>query len=149
MHTLNFELVALTYSCLAVDDQQFLALLIKYGGSEKKNISRFSLVWGLGTLYRTEQGSVVDPCTCRKWQCGEAPSKVAPITFSSHLSTWYTASQNNGWIFSPVKSAHLKWASGNLSFVKSPLTMMTNIVFVRVDRQGCCYLHLATTIQTV
>ena len=115
MHTLDFELVALTHSCLAVDDQQFLTLLIKYGGSEKKNISRFSLVWGLGTLYRTEQGSVVDPCTCRKWQCGEAPSKVAPITFSSHLSTWYTGSQNNGWIFSPVKSAHLKWASGNLS----------------------------------
>ena len=53
--------MALTYSCLAVDDQQFLALLIKYGGSEKKNISRFSLVWGLGTLYMTEQGSVVDP----------------------------------------------------------------------------------------
>ena len=125
---LNFELVILTHSCLAVDDQQFLTVLIKCGGSEK---SRFSLVCGLGTLYRTSPGLGVGPCSCRKWRFGEIPSKVAPITFISHRSTRYTASQNSGWIFSPVRLTHVKCTNGNLSSVKSPLTMMTSMDFAR------------------
>ena len=132
-HMINFEPVTLTHSCLAIDDQQFLTVFIKCarGGSEKKNISCFSLVYGFLTLYKSESGSVGWPCSCKKRRFGEAPSKVAPITFSSHRSTRYTASQNSGWIFSPVRFTHVKWAKGNLSFVKRPLTMMTSMDFVR------------------
>lgn len=123
MCTLNFELVIFTHSCLAVDDQQFLTVLIKCGGSEK---SRFSLVCGLGTLYRTSPGLGVGPCSCRK--CGSIESG----THHFHLTPLYSVhSFPEQWIFSPVRLTHVKCTNGNLSFVKSSLTMMTSIDFAR------------------
>lgn len=61
----------------------------------------------------------------RKWH----PSLSSHTTlYSVHMQLPRTV---HGWIFSPVRVTHVKCANGNLSFVKSPLTMTTSMDFAR------------------
>ena len=63
-------------------------------------------------------------------------SSIESSTHHCHLTPLYSVHMQlprtvHGWIFSPVRVTHVKCANGNLSFVKSPLTMTTSMDFAR------------------
>ena len=76
-----------TQSSLAFEDQQFLVVFKRWDGSEKKNSMRPSLAYGLGTLCRTVglEGCVM-PCSLMNRRFGDAPTKVAAMTFKVQRS---------------------------------------------------------------
>ena len=84
---ITVEKVSHTQSSLAFEDQQFLVVFRRWGGSEKKKSIRPSSANGLDTLCRTADlvGSVL-PCSFKNRQFGDAPSNVASTTFKVQRS---------------------------------------------------------------
>ena len=83
MHTLKIHshtvsaCILLTYRLRDLESQQFLTVLIKWGGSEKKKNERFSSVNGFSTLYTQ---SDIGSWSLIRRLFTEFPSKVAPRT---------------------------------------------------------------------
>ena len=85
VHFLYFFKIIFTQRLLEEEAQQFLVVLIRCGGSEKKKKSLFSVVNGLEVLY-TSCPAVFELCSLIKRRLVEAPSDVHPITYVFQFS---------------------------------------------------------------
>lgn len=140
MSPCNFYLI-LTHISQDLLAKQFLVVLMRWGGSERKCMYLTSSVYGLSDLYT---GPVSSLCNEKKWRFDDAPSAVAATTLNPILSSRKTVSQNGLKRRSPDTDLQVNWAQGKFNLKNNPLTKKTNMLLARsgessLDSRECSY----------